>query len=796
MADQETLRLAAEVVDKYSGPLREMQKALRKVADEVKGTHGEGVGYAKKHEAAFYTLNKEVGKFEERIKSGVTPALAAVGITTLSVAGAIALLKDTVVGFADTTRQLTFLSRETGLTINQLRVFDALARRLGTTQEAMHKGFSGFAQHMQNLRRMAPEELNTWRREWDETANIFLRSLSRMDNQEALSKALGFLDRIPTQQDKRKWLRMLELPENFANLTGDQLRKAIEDTRKNIGTLGPEAEKSALAFQEAIDKLVDSVEKLKVSIGGTLAPVLTEVTDKIKLFVDANGESLAASLRDLTTWMSSQDWKKFGTDVEEAATSVNELVKELGGWKTVAEGLVAIKLAKWVAEIVIPLRAIASLGSPPAWVLGLLGAGAVAADVNRQKRGGGGLYGTDLMGFDPVTGAPIEVPKEGLLHKESYTPGQTGTKQYGVGRNAIRVPDETAKLIKASYQPDEIAPQFAATRDAKETIATGTKTGVLEALRQWQIENEGDTGGAGGLGGGSRGGAAASRLPGAVGLASLFPPGSAGGEPGGASLPSGHGAPSGGGVGPGVVPSGDGGKGRSGVVSTVADAWRAAGMSEAGVAGILGNVQQESGFKPWLRHADQPHWGGEAHFAHGLYQEGGAEWNKYAAWLQEHHPGADWRDPKLQSVFAAENLKKNYPGVWNRMKNARSAEEAAVIYSRGYEKPAGWAANEGGRAASARRFFQNMPAQDLALHGKALRDHFGHRGHGGDLLKLGKQSGLVGGAGGGEIKGSASLDIRFAGLPRGSRVATSFDGLFKEVKLNRGRAMVPADQDG
>lgn len=849
---EEGLKLAAAVVDKYSQPLREMQKALRRVADEAKGAHGQGAAQANKHEAALTALSKEAGRFEERIRTGVTPALAAVGVTVLSVAGAIEALKATTMGFAQATRQLTFLGRETGLTIQRLRELDALGRRIGVSPEAMHAAELSFAQHVQNLRRGTQAELNAFREGTNQAGNQAALAIATMPIDRALSQALGQLDKFKTAQDKKQWLRLWGLPENFADLPVSEIRRQMAEIHKSIGTLGPEALKGGLAFQEAIDKLADSVEKLKLSVGGTLAPVLTEVTDKIKQFVDANGESLAGTLRDLTTWMSSQDFKKFGADLKEAATGANEFAKQLGGWKTVAEGLVAIKLAKWVAEILIPLRAIANIGSPPAWVLGVLGAGAVAADVNRQKRGGGGLYGTDLMGFDPATGAPIELPKprharrwrpaiggpsadkekgglgslrdwlnrhagdvpgtsedgdlQALLHRESYTPEQTGTKRYGVGRNTIRVPDETAQLIKASYQPSQIAPPFApaqaiGARDAKETITAGTKLGVLEALREWNVENEGDkTGAGGGYGGGPGsgpgfGGPKSGRVaspPG--GLASLFPPGSAGG---GAAPPGGRGAPaSGGAVGPGIVPSGSGGKGRGAVASTVADAWRAAGMSEAGVAGILGNVQQESGFKPGLRHPDQPRWGGEAHFAHGLYQEGGAEWNKYAAWLQEHHPGADWRDLKLQSVFAAENLKKNYPGVWNRLKNARTAEEAAVIYSRGYEKPAAWAANEGGRAAAARRFFQNMPAPDLALHGKTLRDHFGYRGHGGELLKLGKQSGLVGGAGGGEIKGNASLHIKFDGLPRGARTTTKFDGLFSEVTLDRGRAMARATDSG
>lgn len=133
-----------------------------------------------------------------------------------------------------------------------------------------------------------------------------------------------------------------------------------------------------------------------------------------------------------------------------------------------------------------------------------------------------------------------------------------------------------------------------------------------------------------------------------------------------------------------------------------------AGLSPVGVAGIFGNIGRESNWNPASRHPDQPKWGGEGHFAHGLYQEGGQEWYNYEKWLKANHPGANWQDHKLQTEFLAENLQKNYPKVWERMNNARTPEEASDAFMRGYLKPANWAiASSGpGRAADARRHYE------------------------------------------------------------------------------------------
>ena len=127
--------------------------------------------------------------------------------------------------------------------------------------------------------------------------------------------------------------------------------------------------------------------------------------------------------------------------------------------------------------------------------------------------------------------------------------------------------------------------------------------------------------------------------------------------------------------------------GRRGVAQTMARSLRAAGASDNAIRGIMANVKDESNFDPTLRHPDQPKWGGEAHYAHGLFQEGGAEWNHYSQWLQQNHPGSDWRDPKLQTDFLAENLQQNYPGVWKAM-NEGTPQQAAQAFVSGYLKPA------------------------------------------------------------------------------------------------------------
>ena len=129
-----------------------------------------------------------------------------------------------------------------------------------------------------------------------------------------------------------------------------------------------------------------------------------------------------------------------------------------------------------------------------------------------------------------------------------------------------------------------------------------------------------------------------------------------------------------------------------GVKATMANEWSRAGMPPIGIAGVNMNVYDENRkFDPSSRHWDQhdPRFRGtEAENAHGLYQEGGDEWNNYVAWLKKNRPDYNWDDPALQTRFTAQNLRENYPEVFAAMQRAKTPGEAADIFLRGYLKPA------------------------------------------------------------------------------------------------------------
>jgi hypothetical protein len=172
--------------------------------------------------------------------------------------------------------------------------------------------------------------------------------------------------------------------------------------------------------------------------------------------------------------------------------------------------------------------------------------------------------------------------------------------------------------------------------------------------------------------------------------------GAAGGVQGLPGSPSGPAALRGGGA-PGGGPTSTygGGTQRQQTAQIVANEMRQQGFSENAIAGMLANIKEESNFDPTLRHADQPKFGGEAHFAHGLFQDGGAEWNTWAADMRKRglDPTVAWKDPVEQARFVAGRLKgtigdQQYKNLTERLQAAKSPTEAARLFASGYLKPA------------------------------------------------------------------------------------------------------------
>ncbi|MGO9685825.1 MAG: hypothetical protein ACLPTZ_25165, partial [Beijerinckiaceae bacterium] len=451
MAGQdETLRLAAEVVDRWSGPMRSMQKALRELADVAKGANVTNTAHVRDQAKAYVGLDRSVRDIAVRTKSMLTPALAAAGVSILSVGAAVAAMVKSTKDFGAATEKLVRLGRETGLAVTKLRELDALASGIGSSPEAMNAGLAAFAKKMEEYRRGVGTLAEFVISQHDVGIKAAAEAIrATTDNSRAFDMVIDELDHIQsktgrladTMAMRENWLEAFSIVKEFANLSGDELRKLKTENDEALGKLPPGWKERGTALARSMFLLKTSIKGTADLIGAELAPNFTRAADAARLLVEQNRGPLL------------NDMKILAADAEAIAKGLSAA----GGW-------------------------LDKMGDSPG--LHKFLKGTVGALVG--PRAAEQLYPGSSMTFKERAAGIPEFASGGVVTKDMLAM---------VHRNEIIVP------AGGGLGADE-----ALKRPVREGTAEGTRRGVLEGLRDWYESSYGGGAAGGGPGGGIGGG--------------------------------------------------------------------------------------------------------------------------------------------------------------------------------------------------------------------------------------------------------------------------------------------------
>jgi len=273
LSEQETLRLIAEVVDKYSGPLKSMQASLKSLSDTSKGIHGQGVVQANQHAKAYKELGEQIRKVKDTALDVVKPAFSALGLEALTIAGSIASVGRAVKEFGEAGRSLEFTRRSSGLTAGTIRALSEADEQLGISAEETNVHLKTFGEHMDALQRRAPAALQAYNDLpglWQKLG----RSLQGLPREAQLDKIMKFIPTVKYEDQRRKVLAFYGLPEDWASLTDREitaLRAKGDEFNKRFPFNAENAAKAKATF----DELSSTFRGLKTSLEGEFAPGVT-----------------------------------------------------------------------------------------------------------------------------------------------------------------------------------------------------------------------------------------------------------------------------------------------------------------------------------------------------------------------------------------------------------------------------------------------------------------------------------------------------------------------------------------
>ena len=284
------------------------------------------------------------------------------GLGALTAAEGLRKIGQAIRDFADSAQALTFLSRQTGLSINQLRVWQEEASRLGTSAGSLTQGFVGFSEQMQKLRRLGPTlGVMTELRQLlqgtgvrpSEALRQLVQSLQGLTREQQLEKVLKFLDHIQDMGQRRALAKAFGLDPAIVNKDSKQVLKDYQDIHKRIGDLTEDQIKKGQKAEDAFNDLADAVHHLSEEVGAELAPAMTAATTAIAEFIGKHGADFREVIKDIVDRLSGFDWRGFAADMRTTATTADAVAKGFGGWKNVIEGLMALKFAGWIFGILI-----------------------------------------------------------------------------------------------------------------------------------------------------------------------------------------------------------------------------------------------------------------------------------------------------------------------------------------------------------------------------------------------------------------------------------------------------------
>lgn len=837
MAD-ETLRMQAEVVDRFSGPLKSLRAQLLDVSRQG-ASHGE-------------TLAKGMGKAEAAIQSTarsattvLNPALATVGVTGLTAGAAVAGVAMSLSKLSSNLSSLGALSRETRVAAGTLQTFGAVARKFGLEQDAVASGTKTFAGNMREFSRGIGETYQWLNRQGTDAAGRqafqdFAKDIrGTTDEGEKLRKSLTFMETIKNPVERGIFAQRVFGNADFGRLGDEHLGKLADvwnAAKERLGPLDPKALLQAEKFEQAIADLRTSMQTIGTTIAKEVLPFASEFTQWVDgIAKDQRGDfvkGLRGGLQDISRELRSIDWKGAGDSAKEMLLATTALVKPLADdIKEVAAAIRSFGEGKYVETF----RHLDGGSGPLARRLApMKGDDEINAqeEVDRLRK----LRDVAKEASDHLIGRTQQ--RMGLIDSPEAAQQKLTAAEAELARLKARTPEERDRDYKESTEKlrrsiDGLSEQMKAQQGATTQKSSADGDGPFGGAR---IQSAAYTGGGG------------FRRPQSLGGSANLPGGGSGPGYGGEAGPAGPGAGRSGGrlngLGgggsrlPGI---GDDGAGSStetdDQVTVHGHRWNPGASTSAGKARV----------GSWLQFLQAPinqgGMGADLETARaivaGMQGESGANLNPKAEgdykdprrkigptafgtaqWRLERFDalkamaqrmGTDWTDVGAQQQhFRNESLNGRYRGVWNRILQAPSGEQKLREFIGGFERPKhpGLAYDfrkpnldrlrrQGAGAVSER--LPGLPRPDVskadgvawAAREKARKAFEAMEKGEGRLDASAGRAGIVA-TPKVENNGSVVVNVHKAGAD--ARVTTSTAGnLFRDVVQNHGRQMAKAE---
>lgn len=324
-------------VDRATAIAQNVNKAVAKITKPISDVKASVAAFSK--ETGMDKLGRSIEKVgifatesARRVASLAPPVAALTGAATI--AGVVAF----ATSWGHSAVQIRNTAYSIGMGTTQLQEYQGAARLAGVSSESMTNGLKSVGSAFEDA--AAGRDTFVAGVLADKGIGIHRLRDGSIDTARALHDVANAASKISNTQARQKFLEIFGVSD-LAPLLGKggaAIDAYVAKFRSLNAVMTPEQIAQGERYNEAIVGLDASVDKLKNSIGSSLAPALTKVADDMAPIANEYGPKIAH-------WIETTDWSKKAEEVE-------KFVDELGGVKTIGAAIAAITFAGPIASIV------------------------------------------------------------------------------------------------------------------------------------------------------------------------------------------------------------------------------------------------------------------------------------------------------------------------------------------------------------------------------------------------------------------------------------------------------------
>jgi hypothetical protein len=227
----EQMKLTAELVDKYSGPLKAMRQSLEEMSKTSKKANETSAKAFREHAHRVKELHERVSHLKDMIAGTLTPALASLGISGLAAGEALGELATKLREAGERYNAFNEAMKRSGTSAGYVDAVAASLERLGVAPDRALASVSELGEHLDKLTSGNPDELNAMTSAFGNMGQALHQALDGATSREdQMNRLFNFFDKRKTPVwQKRKFFEALGIPPELAAQSGSELAKVFRE---------------------------------------------------------------------------------------------------------------------------------------------------------------------------------------------------------------------------------------------------------------------------------------------------------------------------------------------------------------------------------------------------------------------------------------------------------------------------------------------------------------------------------------------------------------------------------------